>query len=146
MSSEKREKTEDLEQKNIKITIRLSESSMNKCTEGMALSGCRVRNDFIERSIEFYSGYLAAKSHTEYLSSILLEAINGSVASTESRLARMLFKVAVELAKLEHMLATVNDMDEETMARLHARCTQDVKRINGILRMEDAVEFQRSDF
>ena len=43
------------------------------------------------------------------------------------------------------MLATVSEMDEETMRRLHARCVNDVKRINGIIRMEETVRFQRGD-
>ena len=43
------------------------------------------------------------------------------------------------------MLATINEMDEETLRRLHIRCVNDVKKINGIIRMEDAVKFQRGE-
>lgn len=43
------------------------------------------------------------------------------------------------------MLAAINDMDEETMRRLHIRCVNEVKKINGIFTMEDAVRYQRSD-
>ena len=60
-------------------------------------------------------------------------------------MARLLFKIAVEMAKLESMLAVINDMDEETMKRLHIRCMNEVKKINGIIKMEDAVKYQRSD-
>ena len=49
------------------------------------------------------------------------------------------------MAKLESMLAAINDMDEATMRRLHIRCVNEVKKINGILTMEDAVRYQRSD-
>lgn len=55
------------------------------------------------------------------------------------------FQIAVEMAKLESMLAAINDMDEATMRRLHIRCVNEVKKINGILTMEDAVRYQRSD-
>ena len=48
-------------------------------------------------------------------------------------------------AKLESMLAAINDMDEATMRRLHIRCVNEVKKINGILTMEEAVRYQRSD-
>ena len=49
------------------------------------------------------------------------------------------------MAKLEQMLASINDMDEETMRRLHIRCINEVKKINGIIKMEDAVRYQRGD-
>ena len=116
-----------------------------KCTEGMVLSGMTVRNDFIERAIEFYSGYLSAQSHTAFLPDVILEAIDGSISSTERRLAKLLFKIAVEMAKLEQMLASINEMDDETLQKLHIRCVNEVKKINGIIRMEDAVKYQRGE-
>ena len=45
----------------------------------------------------------------------------------------------------EVMLESMKDMDEATMRRLHIRCVNEVKKINGILTMEDAVRYQRSD-
>lgn len=43
------------------------------------------------------------------------------------------------------MLATINDMDEETRRRLHIHYVNDMKKINGIISMEDAVKFQREE-
>ena len=71
--------------------------------------------------------------------------MKGIVKTSEDRLARLLFKIAVEMAKLESMLAAINDMDEATIRRLHIRCVNEVKKINGILTMEAAVRYQRSD-
>lgn len=134
-----------MEGKTNKITIRLSDETMKKCEEGMVVSGCGVRNDFVERAITFYAGYLSAQTHTDFLAGVIMESISGTVKTSENRLARLLFKIAVEMAKLEQMLATINEMDEETLRRLHIRCVNDVKKINGIIRMEDAVKFQRGE-
>ena len=71
--------------------------------------------------------------------------MSGIVKTSENRIARLLFKIAVEMAKLEQMLASINDMDEETMRRLHIRCVNEVKKINGIIKMEDAVRYQRGN-
>ena len=134
-----------MEEKKNKITIRLSDETLRKCNEGMQISDCKVRNDFIQRAIEFYSGYVSSQEHTDFLASVILEGMTGIVKTSENRLARLLFKIAVEMAKLESMLAVINDMDEETMRRLHIRCVNEVKKINGIIKMEDAVKYQRSD-
>ena len=134
-----------MDDKKNKITIRISDETLRKCEEGMRISDCKIRNDFIERAIEFYSGYVSSQTHTDFLSDVILESMAGIVKTSENHLARMLFKITVEMAKLESMLAAINDMDEATMRRLHIRCVNEVKKINGILTMEEAVRYQRSD-
>ena len=61
----------------------------------------------------------------------------------DKTIARLLFKVAVELGKLSHMTAAINDVDDETLKSLHAMCVNEVRKINGIIDYEDAVEYQK---
>ena len=132
-----------MEMKNNKITIRLSDETLKKCNEGMDITNCKVRNEFIEKAIEFYSGYVSAEVHSEFLSDVITESMEGIAKALENRFGRLLFKIAVEMAKLEQMLAAINEMDDETIERLHKRCVDEVKKINGIIKMEDAVKYQR---
>ena len=132
-----------MEMKNNKITIRLSDETLKKCNEGMDITNCKVRNEFIEKAIEFYSGYVSAEVHSEFLSDVIVESMEGIIKALENRFGRLLFKIAVEMAKLEQMLAAINEMDDETIERLHKRCVDEVKKINGIIKMEDAVKYQR---
>ena len=131
--------------KNNKITIRLSDETLKKCNEGMDIINCKVRNEFIEKAIEFYSGYVSAEVHSEFLSDVITESMEGIAKALENRFGKLLFKIAVEMAKLEQMLASINEMDDETIERLHKRCVDEVKKINGIIKMEDAVKYQRRD-
>ena len=64
--------------------------------------------------------------------------INGS----EQRINRNLFKIAVELGKLSHTIAAANDVDEDTLHKLHAMCVDEVRHINGVINFESAVKFQ----
>ena len=41
------------------------------------------------------------------------------------------------------MTAAMNDVDEETLKSLHVMCVTEVRKINGIIDYEDAVEYQR---
>lgn len=134
-----------MEEKNNRITIRLKDETLKKCIEGMKITGCSVRNEFIEKAIEFYSGYVSSQIHTDFLASAILKAMEGIVKTSENRTARLLFKIAVEMAKLENMLASISDLDEETLRLLHIRCVNEVKRINGVIRLEDAIKYQRED-
>lgn len=107
---------------------------------------CKSRSEFIEKAVRFYCGYLLNKEHTatEFIAPQLVEMTEGIVKGTEQRLSRALFKTAVEVGVQTHMLAAMNDIDDETMIKLRAMCTDEVKRINGVINFEKAVRYQRS--
>lgn len=134
---------EQTEYKKQRCTVWLTKEAVRKSDAGMVQEELPTRSDYIEQAIHFYAGHLAMERNTDYIARAIHESISGTVKTSENRLARLLFKIAVEMAKLEQMLATINDMDEETLRRLHIRCVNDVKKINGIISMEDAVKFQR---
>lgn len=99
---------------------------------------------FIDKgTVRFYIGYLRQQEEVDYLAPLITETVNAQIKGTEQRLARLLFKVAVELGKLSHMTAAINDVDDETLDKLHAMCVNEVRRINGIIDYEDAVGYQR---
>ncbi len=104
---------------------------------------CRSQSEFIEKAIKFYIGYLDEEKSVNYISPMITETVKAQIKGTEQRLARLLFKVAVELGKLSHMTAAINDVDDETLRNLHAMCVNEVRKINGIIDYEDAVEYQQ---
>ena len=105
---------------------------------------CASKTEFIEKAVKFYIGYLNEEDNINYLSPMITETVKAQIKGTEQRLARLLFKVAVELGKLSHMTAAVNEVDDDTLDKLHAMCVNEVRRINGIIDYEDAAEYQNS--
>lgn len=105
---------------------------------------CKSQSEFIEKAIKFYIGYLDEEKSVNYISPMITETVKATIKGTEQRLARLLFKVAVELGKLSHMTAAINDVDDETMVKLRAMCTDEVRRINGVINFERAVRYQRN--
>ena len=105
---------------------------------------CSTRTEFIEKAVRFYLGYLNEESGVNYISPMITETVKAVIKGTEQRLARLMFKVAVELGKLSHMLAAVNEIDNETLSDLHTMCINEVRKINGIINYEDAVDYQHS--
>ncbi len=112
-----------------------------------AVDNCKSKTEFIEKAIRFYCGYLLNKESTatEFIAPQLAALTEGIVKGTEQRLSRAMFKIAVELGAISHMLAAVHEIDDDTMIKLRAMCTDEVKRINGIINFEKAVRYQRSD-
>ena len=130
--------------RNEKTTVYVSADTLKRCDAGIILTGLKSRSEFFERAVNFYSGYISAQSHTDFLSRVIVESIKGAIEITENRLSRLMFKEAVELAKLTYMLAGINEMDDEMLNRLHYKCVQEVKKNNGTIKFEEAVR-NRSD-
>jgi hypothetical protein len=133
------------EQRTEKTTVYLSPAALKKIDSGMVLRDMHSRSLFMEQAINFYCGYLFAQSYSDYVSSAIMGSLESTVKNSENRLARLMFKEAVELAKLTQMLASINEMDDDTLEDLHYKCVQDVKRINGTIKFEDAVRNYNND-
>ena len=105
---------------------------------------CKSRSEFIEKAVRFYCGYLLNKESTatEFIAPQLTSI---TVKGSEQKLSRALFKVAVEVGALTHMVAAINEIDDDTLQKLRIMCVDEVKRINGIINFEKAVRYQRSD-
>lgn len=106
---------------------------------------CKSKSEFIEKAIKFYIGYLKQEDNVSYLSSKITSSVDAVVHGTEQRISRNLFKIAVELGKLSHMLAAANDIDEDTMQELHEMCLDEVRNINGVINFDKAVGFQKDE-
>lgn len=126
-----------------KMAVYFQPETMRKIEQEYREDNCSSKTEFIEKAVRFYIGYLRQQEEVNYLSPLITETVKAQIKGTEQRLARLMFKVAVELGKLSHMTAAINDVDDETLEKLHAMCVNEVRRINGIIAFEDAVGYQR---
>ena len=115
---------------------------VDKAYEG---DNCKSKSEFIEKAIRFYLGYLKQEDNVSYLSPRITSSVDAVVHGAEQRINRNLYKIAVELGKLSHTLAAVNDVDEETLQELHEMCLDEVRHINGVINFEKAVRFQNEE-
>lgn len=106
---------------------------------------CKSRSDFLERAAQFYVGYITEQDACAYLPPALATAIRGTVQDTENRIARLLFKNAVELDMVMNVLAAGMEISDDTLKSLRARCIQNVKKTGGTVKFDDAVKYQRGD-
>ena len=126
-----------------KRAVYFQPETMRKIEQEYKDDNCASKTEFIEKAVTFYIGYLRQQQEVNYLSPMITETVKAQIKGTEQRLARLMFKVAVELGKLSHMTAAINDVDDETLESLHAMCVNEVRKINGIIDYENAVDFQQ---
>ena len=122
--------------------VYLEQELIEECDHMLDEAGARSRNDFINKALRFYIGYLKTNQAEDYQLQSVSSMVTGTIRDTENRLARMDFKLAVEIAKLSHIMATVYEVDEETLEKLQQKCVEEVKRINGAIWFEDVYRYQ----
>jgi metal-responsive CopG/Arc/MetJ family transcriptional regulator len=106
-------------------------------------SDARSRNEFMNQALRFYIGYLTTEKVENYMLSTISSVMHATVKDSENRMARAVFKLAVEVSKLSHAIAFSHDVEEGAMQKLQAKCVEEVKRINGAVNFEDAYKYQK---
>nr|WP_304052830.1 hypothetical protein [Enterocloster clostridioformis] len=128
-----------------RVGIYLEQEVLDLCDSLLELAEVRSRNEFVGEALRFYCGYLTSKKAEDYLLQSLSSVMTGTVRDSENRIARMDFKLAVELSKLAHVIAYTHEVDEETLYKLHLKCLEEVKRINGAIDFESAYKYQKRE-
>ena len=129
----------------LKFPLYIFSDTMEKVNMLYETDNCRSKTEFMEKAIRFYCGYLLNKESTAtyFIAPQVAVITEGIVKDSEQKLSRALFKLAVEVGALTHMLAAINEIDDETLKKLRIMCVDEVKRINGIINFEKAVRYQR---
>jgi len=128
-----------------KFSIRVDTDLVELADIYIRSSAVKNRTELIENALRFYLGFLTAQKAEDYLLQSLSSVMTGTVQDSENRLARMDFKIAVELSKLSQVIAYSHDIDEDALKRLHLKCLEEVRRINGAIDFESAYKYQKRE-
>ena len=126
-----------------RIPIWLRPSTIRRMDGWLETANCKSRSEFIEKSLHFYMGYLGSEDASEYLPEGLTATLRGIMSSNANRLNSLLFKSAVEQGILAHAIAAHFGDAMADRRALREHVTDEVKRINGQLKFEDAQDIQR---
>ena len=146
---DKTESTEDLAAINapkVKFTIYIFPETMKTIDSLFKADNCVSKTAFIEKAIRFYCGYLLQNKPEliDYLAPQICTITDGIIKGSEQRLARAIFKLAVEVGVQTHVLAAINDFSEGDLGHMRNQVIDEVRKINGIINFEAAQRYQRS--
>ena len=128
-----------------KFSIRVDTELVALADSYIKDSTAKNRTELIEDALRFYLGFLTSEKAEDYLLQAISSVMTGTVQDSENRLARMDFKIAVELSKLSQVIAYTHDVDETAMKRLHSKCVEEVRRIKGAIDFESAYKYQKRE-
>lgn len=128
-----------------RIPLWLYPSTIESMDALLEKDNCKSRSEFIEKAIRFYSGYISAEDGMKFLPTAITSAMSGIVSTSENRMARLIFKLAVEMSIMMNIIASTAEVDENTLRRLRGKCVNDVKKSVGAVTFEDVAKFQKGE-
>ena len=124
-----------------RLNFRMSPETAEKLEHWYRQDGCRSKNEFLERAVNYYADHLAAGT-SAMLPRAVQSAIDGRLQLLEQRISSLLLKQAVELDMGLSILAECVNLDESVLRKQRAKSVNDVKRTNGQLRLEQKLRTQ----
>lgn len=124
----------------VKFAMRIKPETQELVREWYPKDNCQSQNEFIEKAIHFYVEHLSAQESTRFLPSALVAALRATVQGSENRIARLLFKLTVEISMMMNVLAAGLEIDSTQLDALRWRCVQEVKKTNGTITFKDTLE------
>ena len=94
-------------------TIWLTDNAWELVEERYQKDNCSTKNEYIEKAIRFYSGYLDSERSDEYLPRVMAQVLEGKLDAFGKRIGRQMFKQAVDENLMANLVAFYFEMDED---------------------------------
>ena len=141
MEEQKRKTSEEQNKK--KTTLWIHPDLILRMDSWLEYDNCKSRSEFIDKALRFYMGYLSAGDTSDYLCSALVTTLRGTMENNNNRMRSLLFKWAVELNLAVHTIAAHFNVREGDRDMLRWYAIEEVKRTNGQISFDHAVEMQK---
>ena len=102
------------------------------------------RNEFVVKAVNFYADFLSGQVNG-VLPAAIQSAIDGRLGMFEDRLARLFYKLAVEMDMGMSAVLDCIQVDADYLRKLRSDSVKNVKATNGLLTFEQKAKEQLDD-
>ncbi len=128
----------------VRVGVYLNQHLIDRCDATAQMLDIS-RSELIRAALEYYIAVLSAKESSKVITPELESVIRSRISLTEDRINRIIFKLGVEVAMMNNIMAAKYNINSDTMHDLRQMCIKDVASIGGKYNLEDAIQFQRGD-
>ena len=127
-----------------RLTYRPEPETRQKIEQWYEVDNCRSMNEFIDKAVSFYAGWLSANSN-DMLPMAIASAMNGRLKILEKNLSSLSFKHAVELDMLIGIISDTMQLDRDDLKRRRTQSVKNVKQTNGRVSLEKRAQLWDED-
>ena len=127
-----------------RFALRLDDMTRWKIEYWYKKADCASRNAFVEKAVNFYTDYLSGLEN-EILPAAVQSAIDGRLGMFEDRMAKLLYKLTVEMDMGMSAVLDCAQADDDYLRKLRSNSVRNVKATNGLLTFEQKVRTREDD-
>ena len=115
--------------------IRMPEEQWEMCQEKAKELGYHNPSEFVRDAIDFYVEWTNRESSEKFLTPALESVVRGIVKDSEDRICRLLFKMAVDMNMLSHLVLQDYRYSDEELRELRRESVRIVSDTNGSIHL-----------
>ena len=115
--------------------IRMPEEQWEICQEKAKELGYHNPSEFVRDAIDFYVEWTNRESSEKFLTPALESVVRGIVKDSEDRICRLLFKMAVDMNMLSHLVLQDYRYSDEELRELRRESVRIVSDTNGSIHL-----------
>ncbi len=124
-----RKKNETKDDMFVKRSVRINRKTYERISGLLEDANIDSVTEFIERSLEFYSGYIQSGRSKDYLIRTIASLMDAKLESNDDHTRRIMFKLAVEIAMQNRILAKTIKISDKEIDEIREKALDDVRRI-----------------
>ena len=127
-----------MENRQTRFSLHISEETLDTAKALSKSDGSKSVSEYIEKAVDFYN-----RRAPELISSETVDTLRRVLDKCEHARSSALFKLSVEISMLLNVIAATNDIEHEDLGKLRHACIEEVRRINGSVSLDNAIEWQK---
>jgi len=112
-----------------KFALWVHPETLSRVSKHYRNDNCKSQSEFIEKSIEFYLGFLESKINMTFLTDVIAQTVEGVIGHTEKRIRSLQFKNTVAQLVVAKTLAQFIELDDEQKRKIHLEAVNEVKNL-----------------
>lgn len=128
----------------VATTFSIEAETAERIDRLVADSVFRNQSEFAEEALKFYMGFLGGEDKSNYISQMLETILEEKFTRTFNRFNSLVFKLAVEMNMMAHIIGSNIGYNQQGLDALRARCEQEVKDTHGRIFLDKAVKYEQT--
>ena len=135
-------KAPDGDNARVRFALYTDEATLEQVKQNYKQDGCGCMSEYVTKAIRYYTELHSLADCSHVVPDIIASTLKDITRESDNRQGRLLFKLAVELAILQNVVAANYGISKTDLERLRGICVNEVKKINGSITFDEAIRWQ----
>ena len=140
--TKQKEKAPDGDNARVRFALYTDEATLGQVKQNYKQDGCGCMSEYVTKAIRYYTELHSLADCSHVVPDIIASTLKDITRESDNRQGRLLFKLAVELAILQNVVAAKYGISKTDLERLRGICVNEVKKINGSITFDEAIRWQ----